>query len=780
MVDQKISSDEALPEPERSYTDDFEEIVEAEEQMFRDTKRDARDRIGLALSGGGIRSASFGLGVLQSLARYDLLRQIDYLSTVSGGGYIGSSLTYWIHRGRPVAEGRSVEADTTSENFPFGKRATGNRRADTKANGILDFIRQHGQYLIPSRKMGLFALVGTTLRGTLASLLFFFGFLLFIMLVVYRVNWGMGLLLADRREAYFWVGIYDRDHLNTPIILGFGCIVYVVLATVYDLIRSRRKLNPYQLRVKFQRRLGYALICLLVSASLGLVLYIYSEIEGGVGIAGIVTAIGSALGVHQYRQAQNTQEMGAFRSLMEKSKATVISAVVILGSMLLAYAVAVWVLESESMLGFVLKGALLLGYGVLILFVSKVSANYFGHHRMYRDRLMELFMADDQNVLSQRWSLAKTADTTKLENVVPRGPYVPYHLINTSVNLVDSNDAKFRDRGGDSFVLSPLYCGSDATGWVRTETFMKNKEGKGRGMTLPTAMAISGAAVNAHSGGAGRGVTRNRVVSLLMTLLNIRLGYWAPSPRNYDGRANRIRPNQFNAGLCGGVLGSKHREDSDIVELSDGGHFENLAAYELIRRRVKTIVVSDAGQDNEFKFSDLSNLVQRVRVDFGVVIRFRTDDDEDIEGMLPGSHPGKDNVFVTRFQLAKRGYAIADIYYPAGNKADVAGDSSRTSDRAGEKHGILIYLKTTLTDNLPADLYGYRSANPQFPDQSTGDQFFDEQQFEAYRELGYRIGERFLVDNIRRSEAAKKGKVDSSWLPAFCEAAELAEKAKSC
>ena len=49
---------------------------------------------GLAISGGGIRSASFGLGVLQSLVANDRLKEIDYLSTVSGGGYIGSALTW--------------------------------------------------------------------------------------------------------------------------------------------------------------------------------------------------------------------------------------------------------------------------------------------------------------------------------------------------------------------------------------------------------------------------------------------------------------------------------------------------------------------------------------------------------------------------------------------------------------------------------------------------------------------------------------------------------------
>src|SRR5437867_366567 len=58
----------------------------------------AQNHTALCLSGGGIRSASFGLGVLQGLAQHNLLAKFDYLSTVSGGGYIGSWLTAWIHR----------------------------------------------------------------------------------------------------------------------------------------------------------------------------------------------------------------------------------------------------------------------------------------------------------------------------------------------------------------------------------------------------------------------------------------------------------------------------------------------------------------------------------------------------------------------------------------------------------------------------------------------------------------------------------------------------------
>jgi hypothetical protein len=58
----------------------------------------------------------------------------------------------------------------------------------------------------------------------------------------------------------------------------------------------------------------------------------------------------------------------------------------------------------------------------------------------------------------------------------------------------------------------------------------------------------------------------------------------------------------------------------------------------------------------------------------------------------------------------------------------------------------LIYIKPTLTKGLSPDVLGYKKQNPSFPHQTTLDQFFTEQQFEAYRELGYYLGWQMLED----------------------------------
>src|SRR4051812_20702539 len=61
------------------------------------SRRHEISRTALCLSGGGIRSASFAIGVMQGLASVGVLRDIDYLSTVSGGGYAGSWLSAWLY-----------------------------------------------------------------------------------------------------------------------------------------------------------------------------------------------------------------------------------------------------------------------------------------------------------------------------------------------------------------------------------------------------------------------------------------------------------------------------------------------------------------------------------------------------------------------------------------------------------------------------------------------------------------------------------------------------------
>jgi len=290
---------------------------------------------------------------------------------------------------------------------------------------------------------------------------------------------------------------------------------------------------------------------------------------------------------------------------------------------------------------------------------------------------------------------------------------VPYHLINTNIILVESAIAKFRGRGGDNFILSSQYSGSNATGWRKTEEFCDGN------ITLPTAVAISGAAISPDAGVAGKGLTTNVWVSVLMSIFNLRLGYWASNPDPVRQSNQDKIPSYLIPGFWEVLRRNKMNETAEFVHLSDGGHFENLALYELFRRKARLIIVCDASADANYEFADLANAIEKARVDFGVQVDISK---EDLKKLTPATKPDQQEM---DYPVAEQSYLLARVYY--------------NDDEAGGEPARLIYIKTTLSKNVGADIHGYKRVNPTFPDQTTADQFFDEVQLEAYRELGLPI-----------------------------------------
>jgi len=183
------------------------------------------------------------------------------------------------------------------------------------------------------------------------------------------------------------------------------------------------------------------------------------------------------------------------------------------------------------------------------------------------------------------------------------------------------------------------------------------------------------------------------------------------------------RPNFLTPGLTSEISRNGFTETDSRVLLSDGGHFENLAIYELIRRKLDLIVLSDGSADAPFNFDDLANVAEKVRVDFGAKIVFRVD------------------------------YALGEILPATLRMKD-------TDTQSGYQKNTPLPVAVSLLQTS-TDVYSYKGVNPTFPHQSTADQFFDEKQFEAYRELGYNVawkmmeseeGKRFFFRRHERSE----------------------------
>lgn len=705
------------------------------------------DLTGIALSGGGIRSATFALGALQALAHRELLPRFDYLSTVSGGGYIGTSLT-WL-TSKPVAEktrayhegpplpaggfglGRSAHDKQAPQPFPYGTddpRTARDPDGSQAEGAMLRYLRQHGNYLTPGKGITLTSVIVVLLRGIILNLLVWIPIVAAVMwLLIWASLHGLPASIVE-----FLVSISPPLTTDepSPRLVAFGLMLAAAMGlsalcvlafTGYSLLtwsghnKARRWLlggTKYRARRWFERRMRVPLWIIGGLLLLASVPFVWGSLYGwwlGPSFSVIGLTSGLLAFMRTMQQPKGQAEKQASWAIPSSWIASFGAAFLLYGVLLVSYGFGWWAAQGST--GFADPlWVLLIALAVAIVTGRMVDLNLITIHRFYRDRLMEAFLPDVDQALRNETAPAQQADAAKLSSMCdPDRPIGPYHIINTNLVLIKSDERTYRLRGGDSFILSPLYCGSNATGWRPTDAFVGNE------LTLPTAMAISGAAANPWTGSAGVGVTRNPLVSMLMALMNLRLGFWLPNP-NQPSCTKPYRANHFDPGFKE-VLGSSLRETSPVCLLSDGGHFENLGLYELIRRRLRLIVLCDGTADPDYAFTDLQNAMARVWADFGARVEF------DEKTTLKCFMPSIDAVYPRGARLSETACAVAQITYADGSS------------------GHLVYLTTALCKDLRLTLMGYKGANEDFPDQSTADQFFDEEQFEAYRELGYVIAD---------------------------------------
>jgi hypothetical protein len=754
------------------------------------------DLTGIALSGGGIRSATFALGVLQALARHDLLHRFDYLSTVSGGGYIGASLT-WLTSKQIVDAARQREPDHAGTGaaapalprdgfglrphvpdgalevgpaanggatapFPYG---TDDPREAPEPDGsraegaMLRYLRQHGNYLTPGKGITLTSIIVVLLRGIVLNLLVWIPILAAVMwllivasqhrlpdaLLAWVPAGAMDLVISIspplRRNGE--LDLFGPEPKETPLI-AFGSMLAAVIVlsalcvgafAVYSLVTwlGHKSSNwflggtKYGWRRQFERWMRVPFWAIGVLLLLASVPFVVGSLHGWV-LGSSFSLMGLASGLLAFlktmQRPKSRAEEQASWAIPTSWIASVGAGFLLYGVLLVAYAFGWWAAQGSAVLG--VSPGVILGFAVVVAIATGrfVDLNLITIHRFYRDRLMEAYLPDVDKALRNETDAAQQADSAALSTMCdPSRPVGPYHIINASLVLTESDERTYRMRGGDSFILSPLYCGSNATGWQPTREYMGDE------LTLPTAMAISGAAANPWTGSGGVGLTRNPLVSMLMALMNLRLGCWLPNPNDAHRPRRRsckksFRAHHFEPGLKE-VLGLNLRETSPVCLLSDGGHFENLGLYELIRRRLRLIVLCDGTADPDYSFADLQNAVARIGADFGARIEF------DKETMLKRFMPSIDAVYPRGAWLSESAYAVAQIIYADG------------------RTGHLVYLTTALCKGVRLKLLGYKGANYDFPDQSTVDQFFDEEQFEAYRELGYGIADGFILHDMQ-------------------------------
>lgn len=346
----------------------------------------------------------------------------------------------------------------------------------------------------------------------------------------------------------------------------------------------------------------------------------------------------------------------------------------------------------------------------------RVDINLFSLHGFYRNRLTRCFLG-----------ATRVGPTRPVRIVRKPHPFTgfdfgddlplavllnqrPYPIVNAAMNLTGGEDLAWQTRRAASFTFTPQHTGfefwsseGNCVGAYRpTEEYAVNQFeflNLPGGIELGDVMATSGAAANPNMG-----YHSSPALSALMSVFNVRLGRWCGNPCHADAW-REASPRFGGFSLLNEVFGTLHSR-SRFLNISDGGHFENLGIYELVRRRCHVVVSVDAGCDPGFAFEDLANAIRKCWTDFGTRIEI------DLSALRPRGKPGRSAAHC----------AVGRIRYPNGQP------------------GILVYIKASLSGDESSDVKEYADRHPKFPNESTGDQFFDENQFESYRELGRHIG----------------------------------------
>jgi hypothetical protein len=381
-------------------------------------------------------------------------------------------------------------------------------------------------------------------------------------------------------------------------------------------------------------------------------------------------------------------------------------------------------------------------------------------HSLYASRLSRAYLgATNISRLRAKKGITDSdgADYIDVSRYQQHASASPLHLINVTLNETLNRQASSlvdRDRKGVPMIFGPEGLFVDPAHGDSPKTRHQDaqpsffdwetlRERHVESLSVGQLCAISGAAASP-----GMGARTSLGTSLALTFANIRLGYWwdvhdlLRGPRALKDdflyvawlMATRVLRTYF---YLGNEMLGRYSRDYRRVYLSDGGHFENSAAYELLRREVKAMLVCDNGADPEYHFEDLQNLVRKARIDLGLELRVaeaRT---------------------VTELFGAEASTMFLNADGGAWRKSAANRDSKGFvllievfADGADEPQSRLLWLKPCLMPDMPEDLVGYAVAHPDFPQQTTGDQFFDEAQWESYRMLGCVITDKLLSNSL--------------------------------
>ncbi len=354
--------------------------------------------------------------------------------------------------------------------------------------------------------------------------------------------------------------------------------------------------------------------------------------------------------------------------------------------------------------GCFLGAALLLGW--------RVDINKFSLYMLYRNRVVRAWFGAGNRARRPHPFTGFDPNDDMLLGELKHAR--PYPIVNTALNLVGGEELAWQTRRTASFAFTPRWCGyqqpahdgaGPGAGCYRPTDSYAARSGVGidddAGVRLGMAVALSGAAASPNMG-----AHSSAPLNFLMTMFNVRLGRWCPNPQRSTWTCSSPPIGLFS--LLSELFGQQG-DDAGYVHLSDGGHFDNLGIYELVRRRCRLVIAVDVGSDREHAFEDLGIAIRRCATDLHVRI------DLDVSRLAADPDSG----------LCGASCAAGSIRYSLADR--------------GALDGTLLYIKPAIVGSENADLLNYRKLHPDYPHESLSDGWFDEARFESYRALGEHV-----------------------------------------
>lgn len=707
--------------------------------------------VGFCVSGGGIRSACVTLGALDAL-RSELL-QARYLVSVSGGGYAAGALQL------------ALQPQTT------GSASAASPDDVLRAGSVeLDHVRRHGNYIAEGAWQWAVALF-TVLRGVVVSL---------AVLGAAVVTAGIALNAFYAKVHLFDPVLLDpaslitkpdkgpeelplSDVLSPPalwvvgVALGLALVVWLV-----GLVFTTERLRPTG-RYLVLGALGVAaavgVFAVLVPAIVWSVVVGLPAITGlpdeldpaqgvGAGLGTIVVTYAGALVGILWRQRKG---IGGVMGLLPKRSAGKTGRDTFprrVANGLVQYAIVWGVLVVLALLGLFLLGWTTvlatdwhLGWklglpAALAVIAFGVDETWASLHPFYRRRLASAF-AVRRVTRDDGWTVAQPYDfdseTTSLSTYgqPPRDgdARFPQVIFACAANL-SGQERTPPGRRAASYTMSHDYIGSPDLGYASTpDTEDLCPRRLQMDLTVQSAVAVSGAAFASAMGG------QARTIQTLLALSNARLGTWLPNPAVLSAR-------EADAGWRTPGLPSVRRPsyhlreilgqfpfDQRLLYVTDGGHYENLGLVELLRHGCKTIYCIDGTGDSPPFATTLAQAITLAYEELGVEITLNNAHDA-----IPGSgEPLRPEGVLEELnaRLSASEVVTGTIHYPKEIEFD--------DDTTG-RTGRLYLAKALLTPQTPYELLSYAASHDEFPNDGTGDQWFDHAQFNAYFSLGRHIG----------------------------------------